>query len=203
MRFLLAFDTQDNDLGDFWHICMTDIAEYMSTHAQYSWSFIQSDELAKETIGNKVATYEGNSFVFLAYSHGQRDSLHGQYEVYVDTSSAYLFGGAFFYTFSCHVGTDLGPSLIANNCKAFIGYEDKAQIEVNNQERFAQCANTGFKSFLQDKNVWECVCDIRNAYDMAMENAYEDDNMAAYSAFRRNRDSICFHGDRNLKITGL
>ena len=74
MRFLLAFDTQDSDLGDFWHICMTDILTHIPNQLGYSSTLLKSEALTKDTVGNKISDYEGNSFVFLAYSHGQRDS---------------------------------------------------------------------------------------------------------------------------------
>jgi hypothetical protein len=202
MRFLLAFDTQDNDLGDFWHTCMTDILTHIPNQLGYSSTLLRSGDLIKETIGNKIADYGGNSFVFLAYSHGQRNSLHGQYEAYVDTTSAYLFGRTFFYTFSCHVGSDLGPMLIENNCKAFIGYEDKARVETKHEKQFALCVNSGFKAFIEGKTVWECFCTIRNAYDDAMDTIYEE-NLVTYATYRRNRDALCCYGDKHLTIHDL
>ena len=198
MRFILAFDTEDDDLGQFWIKCKSEIVDTINSKSNYTYQVLETSQLNKAQLDSTISHYKGSSFTCLAYSHGQKDSLHGKYEIYIGKQSAYLFGNSFFYTFSCHVGAELGEYLIQNDCKAFIGYLDKAQIEFNYMALFIQCVNSGFFSFLEGSNVWECFCEIRKAYDNAMDLV--DNDLVAYSTFRRNRDSLCFYGNNSLTI---
>jgi hypothetical protein len=197
-RIVLAFDDEDEHMGEFNRGCLDDLNEFL-VDSKYQVFIIQSAQLNDLNIHYKT---EGDfPFLFAAYSHGLNNSLQSQSGTYVSTTTNHThFNQAVFYTVSCHAAVELGPCLIENGCVSFFGYKSIFNFWVG-YKCFSQCANHGLFLFLNGTNTDEVYQQMIAEYNSQIDALYEDDSFVA-SLLLENRKALVYN-ERNVTIEEL
>jgi hypothetical protein len=169
---IIAIDEQDEVLGDFFSECLQDLENFENDKT--TLSTIKSKALNEAGISLSVPA--DGKFVFLAYSHGSENELlaSGAIPYVSDTINTTLFRESFFYTCSCSTGMRLGQSLIENKCSSYIGYKGKFEVWDYNRQPFVECANHGYKLFIQGENIESIIIKMKEKYDEHIANYNND-----------------------------
>lgn len=196
---ILAIDERDYVLGNFYTECLTDLENFENDKCAIT--YIKSNALNDLAIS--VTVPKGGKFVFLAYSHGSdSELLAGGVTPYISENlNITLFKNSFFYTCSCSTGKRLGQVLIDNECISYIGYREKFEIWDFNRSPFVECANYGYKLFVQGNNVESIIEQMRAKYDEHISNYNNDFFGAAH--LLANRNALLALGDLSYSINNL
>lgn len=196
---ILAIDDRDNVLGNFYTECLADLEGFENDKC--SIKPIKSNALNDLAIS--ISVPENGKFIFLAYSHGSdSELLAGGVTPYISgTLNITLFKKSFFYTCSCSTGKRLGQLLIDNECFSYIGYKEKFEIWDYNRSPFVECANYGYKLFVQGNNVESIVEQMKAKYDEHISNYNNDFFGSAY--LLANRNALLALGDLSHNINNL
>ncbi len=181
---ILAIDEQDEVLGDFYTECLQDLENIENENI--TTTYIKSNALNEATISLRVPA--NGKVAFLAYSHGSETELlaSGVTPYISETINTKLFKESFFYTCSCSTGKKLGQSLIDNECSSYIGYKEKFEVWNYNRKPFVECANHGYRLFIQGENVESIIGKMKEKYDEHISNYNNDFFGAAYLLANRN-----------------
>lgn len=198
---IFAFDELDHDIGSFNQGCKEDYEEYFS-ESPYFLTFINSNQLNATNVQIKVTKL--NSFIFVAYSHGEAHRLLTSSGEYISTSINNLeFKNSFFYTVSCNTGNELGNELCKQGCLCYLGY--KSQFNSwSGYKQFSTCANVGLFKFVEGSSTASVMNLMKECYNNCIDGVYKEDYLVA-SLLRENRDGLIMIGEdltieRLLKI---
>lgn len=196
---ILAIDEKDDVLGGFYTECLEDLESFITDKC--TLKCIKSNSLNEAAIS--LTLPKEGKVVFLAYSHGSDSELlaSGTTPYISETVNTTLFQGAFFYTCSCSTGKKLGHSLIENNCGSYIGYKEKFEVWDFNRTPFVECANHGYKLFIQGNDVKSIIEKMRQKYDEHILN-YDNDFFGA-AHLLANRNALLALGDLTHSIEKL
>jgi hypothetical protein len=200
IKVIIAFDEKDEKLGVYFEKCSESVKALLDKDL-HDFQLWPSQSLNPVIFDIKSVNLESKAFLFIAYSHGTEYSLIAP-EEFVHSGNLNVFRDTFFYTFSCLAGSKLGPELINNGCKSFIGYHSEVHIIVGYLNEFEFCTNAGIYAFIDKKTSWESYEAIINAYNSQIDSTYMS-NFIVASTMRNNRDSLVFYGDKSLNITHL
>lgn len=202
IKFILAYDENNYELGYFFKKCAEDLKESLEEEIHQLALELSSHKLTSTYLELKMEIYSDTRFIFTAYSHGSEDRLSSS-ETYLSTNSNLKpFQDSLFYTFSCLSGLKLGNKLIENNCLAFVGYKAEAYIVTRNEDIFKEGANFGLKKFLQGENIESSINQMKNKYSELIDNTFSEFPIVA-SMLRRNRDGLILLGNGNLLASDL
>lgn len=197
---VLAFDTDDSDLGSFFSNCKSDMEQFFEK-LDCTVDIICDENLTDLSIKSKLEALE--TCIFAAYSHGGEDCLVVSATTpYISTElNNTLFGSSFFYTWSCSTAIDLGLNLIENNCLCFIGYKGEVGIWSTEHEPFMIAANHGLKLFFKNIGTEEIILLMKEEYDNQIDELYKFNFLAA-AILIDNRDALTLYG-KNITISEL
>lgn len=189
---IIAVDEADSKLGVFFQMCVEDLNIFFNT---INIQPILLNSVKLNDLSVQLTTQPFKTFVFGAYSHGGKNCLVKSRSSYVSTTiNNTCFSNSFFYTFSCSSGFELGGNLIENGCLCFIGYNNIISIWSTYIQPFVICANHGLKLFYNGINTFKIVTEMKEQYNIEIDNLYPKDFMIA-SILRENRDALVKHGD--------
>jgi len=193
---ILAIDDQDEILGGFYSECLQDLENFEND--KITLTSIRSNALNEANIVLRVPA--NGKFLFLAYSHGSENELlaSGIIPYISDTINTTLFRQSFFYTCSCSTGKRLGQSLIDNECSSYIGYKEKFQVWDYNRKPFVECANHGYKLFIQGESVDVIITKMKEKYNEHISN-YNNDFFGA-AILLANKNALVALGDLTHSI---
>jgi hypothetical protein len=196
---ILAVDNEDSGLGSFFTECLQDIESFESEAK--SLDIVNSNALNDLTISLKLTNI--TKFIFLAFSHGSDDSLvvKGSNPYISSTLNIKRFTDSFFYACACDTGKVLGQTLINNGCASFIGYNDKFTVWGYNTRPFVECANYGYKLFLQGHDIGTIITMMKMKYDEHIDN-YNNDIFGAADLLS-NKNALVAYGNHQLNIAKL
>jgi len=199
VNVILAIDDEDTILGEFYTECLNDLENFENDRCAIT--SLRSRRLNDLAIS--VSVPRDSKFVFMAYSHGSdSELLVGGMRPYIsETSDLTLFKGSFFYTCSCNTGKRLGHSLINHECISYIGYKEKFEIWDFNRAPFVECANYGYKLFVQGENVQTILEQMKGKYDEKIDN-YTNDYFGAVHLLA-NRNALLGLGDLTYSIDSI
>ncbi len=150
-RLLIAYDSADQHLGDYFLSCRHDIC----AHAGICTNFL-IDELESEHddshLQQYISTYAEQPFIFVAYTHGRSDAIILSGSPLVHNQNTYFFGKSLVYTCACNAGISLSKDLRAHNCYAFIGFSEESKLPpraTDYESIFMCCENYGLKLFME------------------------------------------------------
>lgn len=202
IKFILAYDEGNAELGNFFNMCATDLKNSFIADKHELVLEIPSRRLNTYFLELSLAQYKEAKFIFTAYSHGSEDRLTS-HEVYLSTNSNLQpFQNSLFYTFSCLTGVNLGTKLVDNGCLAFVGYKVEAYIITRNEDIFTEGANFGLKQFLSGESIGNSIKQMKNKHSELIDATYEKYPLVA-STLRSNRDGLILIGNTELNILQL
>lgn len=197
---ILAVDNEDSGLGSFFSECLQDIEDFQNENKVLT---ILLSNLLRNDIAISVKLEAIAKFIFLAYSHGNDDSLvvNGSHPYISINVNNNRFTDSLFYACACHTGKILGQSLVDSGCASYIGYQDEFKVWGYNTAPFVECANYGYKLFLEGHDVETIIIMMKSKYDDHINN-YNNDYFGAANLLS-NRNALIARGNLQLKITDL
>lgn len=197
---IIAVDELDDCLGDFFNECLQDL-EIIEKEAGCNTKYIKSDQLNDASVSFLVP--KDKAFIFLAYSHGSETELLKRATTpYIsEILNIDKFKSSFFYTCSCKTGKSLAQTLINNHCHCYIGYNEEFTVWDFNRKPFVECANLGFKLFLQGIESGEIINLMKAKYDEAIDN-YENDLMGS-AYLLSNKNALTLKGDSTHSLSKM
>ena len=204
--FYIAFDELDAKLGTYFLQSKDDIVNFISdNYPNFSMTMIPSELCNENHINEIFNNLEDSKFIFLAYSHGNNDSLHGQNSWYIRTpQNISSFKNTFFYSMACNTGKQLGFDLVHSGCSAFIGYSSTAYAALTEERNtFIQCDNFGFKEFLHGKTVDEAFKGMKLFMRDNIKRLVRERKGLIAGYLRSNLASLVIHGNKTFVIGDL
>jgi hypothetical protein len=203
VSFDVAFDNEEVKLGLYFTNSKEDLEKFLAdNHSDYSMHEIRSALCNEVYIEERISQINSSNFVFVAYSHGNEDSLIVKQDSYVDLNkNSQLFVNSFFYSTACATGKKLGEDLIAKGCKAFIGYNQDIRVFLNEyQNIFINCDNQGIKMFILGMSIGEAFESMKNYYTQHIDRLNQLGDPIAASFLVASREALVFFGNRDLVI---
>jgi hypothetical protein len=206
----MASDDGDVQLGRYFQNCREDIIAVTNAEIE------SGQPLMVESIPNincnnaylniKYEDLKEVPFVWVSFSHGNENSIkfNGMALVSVGDDNS-LFKNTFFYTNSCLSGKSLGPDLISQKCRVFIGY-DKSIIAFKNenQDISLKCDTIGIISFLtSDLSAYGSFLEIRQFYTQQANRLLDFGDPLSSALLINAREALVFHGDKEVKKENL
>lgn len=205
----IAFDDKDENLGNYFLNCKDDISGFFNDQKHLLKEtpiFFPSEKCDQTNIDVEIAKINVAPFIFIAYSHGNENSLRCNGNSYVKKGiNTNNFSKSLFYTNSCLSGKHLGKELVDNGCFAFIGYveEIEAPLDKGYEAISINCDNSGIKTFLSDDiPISKAFTRMRNYYTKNIDK-YRDIDPFFAAMLVKNRESLVFHGNNELKKEDL
>lgn len=179
-------DTEDEIMGEFNLTCYSHILQTLENHSITCISILGS-EISKEKVETAITSFQEQSFICIAYSHGTATKLLAEGEEYISIQNAYFFGKSILYTVSCLTGQELGSFLVQNGADAFWGYEEEFHFQKDNEAVFVECANKGIEEYLGGKNISKSFQIAKEYYTECIDK--EQDTFAK-SRLAANRNAM-------------
>lgn len=199
---IIAYDDSDLSLGEYFNKSYLYI-KGLEKHSKISITEFNGNNCLESTITNSLQTLNHNNFVFVGISHGSDDalSLVGA-DKYISPNNANECSNSFFYSTACYIGKELGPSLIGNGSKCFIGYIDESFAPVSEEfvDLFIECELHAIKNFyLTSKTIEVLYKEMIQFTDEKIIELASGTDIIEAMALIDNRDRIVLLGDNTNK----
>ncbi len=210
INIFIAFDCDDIKLGPYFHNCMKDLSSVLLTEKDNGLKCLIMELPTRYCnwahLDIKYSKYKDRPFIIVAYTHGNEDALTvgGTSFIKADEDNSF-FNNSFFYTNSCLSGKRLGPNLIEQKCKTFIGYDQEIVAFKNElQQESLKCDNIGINLFLtSDYTAYEAFIGMKDYYTQKANSLDLFRDILSASLLINAREALVFHGDKNLKKSDL
>ena len=207
IKVIIAYDDNDEELGDYFEISYNDINDFLSNVANIEVIPIRGLNCTESNVIDAIEDLEDEHFVFVGLSHGMETQLLTSNEVYVDISSLNHFSNSLFYTTACSTAKELGNELISNGCLSFIGFiNDSYATYENYYHIYTECENYCLKEFLSSNNtIEESFDNMIELFDNKINELFEqhEDEILVGMELVGNRDQLRIIGDKSLKKANL
>ena len=208
LKIFIAFDEKDQSLGRFFLKCKEDFLFVLTMLQNFENVVyeIPSDRCHKAYVDIQIKPLSEESFLFITYTHGNESGVIATNEVFVkveeDNSS---FKNTFFYATSCLAGLNLGPDLIKNGCRAFIGYDQTIDKLIGEREPMSiKCDNAGINAFLsQEVTAFQAYEQMKAVYNQEIHRLLQFGDILTASVLINSREALIFLGDKELKKEDL
>lgn len=200
----MAYDGVDARLGQYFANCKTDLLSTISMEAESGISFpvheVESKNCRLEYLELTLGRLKDLPFVMIAYTHGTEDSLVADGAVFLRSGQNHsFFAKSFLYTTSCLAGKKLGPDLIEQGCRVFIGYEEPViAFKDDRSDISLKCDNLGMTLFLtSDITAFDAYKMMKSHYSIAATKQLRFGDPLASGLIISSREALVFHGDMN------
>jgi hypothetical protein len=152
-NLLLIYDDLNQRNGDYFKASHQNIIDKLSILDVPNLQSLNTAQCLAHPIDHYSRAFNGQPFVFMAYTHGSEEALHVGEDQYIHERNAYLFSQTLFYACSCLSAKTLGLRLMHEGCKIFAGYD--AKISSANPELdtlYIECENAFLSNFLTTNN---------------------------------------------------
>jgi hypothetical protein len=136
------------------------------------------------------------------FTHGNENSIIVNGLNFVQSSDDNsFFSNCFFYTNSCASGDKLGPSLIEQECRVFIGYREKVYSFKNEyQDISLKCDTVGLTTFLtEDITAYQAYRNMIQLYTQESIKMRQNRDILAAGLMIEAREALIFLGDKDAK----
>lgn len=205
INFIIAFDDQNADLGQYFTDCQNDITALLKeqVHLAHSCSLVSSRLCNVAYMDITIPQINPNPFVFIAYTHGIDDGLRCDGVSFVSMDNCHHFANSFFYSTACLIGKKLAPELIRNGCKAFIGFKEESEVfkKANYKQTFIECDNFAIKMFMtSNASIGRSFDAMKNHYTNKIDRFLElGEDIIFIGKLIENREALVCLGDKTLK----
>lgn len=210
IRILIASDDEDVKLGNYFKLCKKDMLAVFDAEIK-DGKLLEVNNIPSQNCNNayltiKFAELKEIPFLWISFSHGNEKSIKFNGSALIDAGDDNsLFTNTFFYTNSCLSGKYLGPDLIKQKCKVFIGYDNSViAFKNDNQDISLKCDTIGITSFLtSDFSAYQAFEQIRQYYTQQANKLFDFGDPLSSGLLINAREALVFHGERNLKKEDL
>ena len=201
-NFLIACDHKDPGLGQFLNDILIILCERCELLGNdFNTELVDTDSYLAYPLVNIIQSFNSSPFLFLVLAHGSDNAVFINDAEIINISNSDLFNKSFFYAISCSTAVNLGPALIENGCKTYIGYNDEVTIILPYQDIFKNCQIFGIEKFINDKITSnECFQQMIEKYNTEIDELYNEDAFAA-SYLLANRASLEIKGELNCYLS--
>lgn len=200
MTIFIAYDDLDDDLGEYFTICATDMKVFFE-NLTLPIHEINNRMLNQIYVDITLNDFIEIPFIFIAYSHGSNCELlsNGQYYL-KKNENIKPFKNSLLYSFACEAGQSLGNNIVATNGgHGFFGYTNKASVYSTYLHLFSDCANEGIKRLMDNFTFQEAYDAMVLKYNNHIDEVYFKNFLVA-SILMENRDGLVFNGNRNSTL---
>lgn len=207
-NLLIIYDNEDARLGSYFASSHQDLNTKLNIIPYINLQSLSTEQCLSNPIERHISTFGGKPFVFIAYSHGNDDSISISDETYIHSQNAYFFAGTLFYSCCCLTAKKLGSKLREQGCRIFIGYNTTiTSVAEETDPYFQDCENAFIHNFLATDNtiqeslryMYKKYNEMRlfllDNYDMITASTLED-NLKAF-------EILCNDDDRSLTRTSF
>jgi hypothetical protein len=206
INIIVAYDNVDTQLGTYFENCKIRLLSTlgkMNNPVIYNICEIPNYNCNNSYIDSLLIKNIPNPFIFIAYSHGDKQALYCGKNKYVEKNiNTNMFINSLFYTTACSAGKELGDDLIDKGCSVFIGYKKEKFIfpEKVKREISTLCDNAGITEFLSnDITIFEAFKKMEDIYTQQIDNLNNADDMVFAAHLVDAREALVFLGKHNLK----
>ena len=193
-------------MGVYFNACKNDIITSINLqtaiHNIFSIIEIPSRNCRSAYFDIVLSEFKNIPFIIIAYTHGNENSLvaNGSRFITVDNDTSF-FNNSFFYTNSCLSGKVLGPELIKQNCKVFIGYDSTITAFKNENSNISlKCDNIGILLFLtSDITAYDAYFAMIKLYTQEYDKLLANGDPLSAGLLIQNREALVFYGEKELK----
>lgn len=174
LKIIIAFDDQDDVLGDYFTACKVDIVGFLEEQQAGGFpleivDIIDSQHCHSAYIDQKLEACQNQPLLFIAYSHGLHHALRCNSVSYIHSDNVHLLFNACLHTNACSSAKVLGSTFIEKE-GIFIGFDEPvdALIGDNEAKRVSiNCDNYGIKYsiMMRDRTILETYQAMINYYD--------------------------------------
>lgn len=196
IKFIIAFDEQDAEIGEYCQLCQTDLVSYLQAEGYQDIHLIDSRLCNMAYIDNTLSKIDTNYFL-VAYSHGTPNSLRCQGEAYIQLNhNTGNLKTSFFYANACLTGSKLGKEM---ECLAFVGFSEEVKFSKLHYDLFVRCDNAVIKSFFsQDITVIEAYKQALQYYNQQIDRLENFQDLFTKSLLVTAREAlVCYGNDRH------
>jgi hypothetical protein len=204
INFVVAFDNQNAELGQYFNDCKNDIVNiFDEQNGLVHYNEVPTPQCNEAYIDVEIPQLNSDPFIFIAYTHGNDDGLMCNGGSFVSIDNCYHFINSLFYSTACLIGKNLAPELVNKGCRAFIGFKEESEIFKNASYRqtFINCDNFALKMFItSDASVGESFDAMKNHYTKEIDRLTEfREDPIFISVLVANREALVCLGDRELR----
>lgn len=199
-NILLAFNSDCLDPLHGFFQCCADEARQMCADCGLLFTLKSGDEMNEASIMSSM----DNHCLCVMAAHGSCDSImnaNGD-DVISTRTTNYSFCGKGLYAISCNCAAMLLPKLIDIGVLFFVGYRDVFRIS-GEDVTFAQCALSGFRSFIEGKTLGQAYLDMLTSFDEAIKKAENSPNIWEKMFLLHDKEALEKYGNDDLKFTDL
>lgn len=199
IRLLIIKDNDDAGRGEYFEASQQHLISELAPHPSINPFILSTIDCQQNTIDHHISVYNGNPFIFIAYTHGEADAIYIGNQAYINNNNAYFFGDTLFYACSCLTAQGLGYTLRQLGCRIFIGYN--ATISSLNPETepiFYACENEFIRLFLTtDQTIQDCLDAMYDRYVEYVSKLRNNYSTAEASILERNLSAFTILCDKN------
>lgn len=203
IRIISASDEKDAKLGSYFENSQTDIKLFLEGQSLLDGYIPMPSRLCNPAyVELVISKYSDKPFIFVAYTHGNEKALISQKKEFVSVQNSCSFKNSLFYSTACLVGKELAPSLIENDCKAFVGFTEESIVYESEYRKSVSinCENSIIEEFLcGDATLREAYNSMISYYNQQIDKFTEVNDMLFASNLVSNREALVLLGDENLK----
>ncbi len=207
-NLLIIYDDEDAKMGSYFESSHQDLNDKLNSIPHINLQSLSTEQCLSNPIEHHISTLGGKPFVFIAYSHGDDDSIYISDNTYIHSQNAYFFAETLFYSCCCLTARKLGSKLREQGCRIFIGYNTTiTSVADETDPYFQQCENSFIQNFLTtDNTIQESLKYMYKKYnDMRLFLLENYDSFTA-STLENNLTAfeiLCDDDDRNLTRTSF
>ncbi len=206
IEVIIAYDNNDADLGIFFELCKNDcitiINSVESNLARVRFSDVPSLQCSHAYLTINKSHLLNQPFITIVFTHGNNDSVvvNGNSFINANDDNSF-FSQSFFYTNSCSTGKILGPKLIEQECRVFIGYSEKIYSFKNEYSDISlKCDTIGITSFLtEDITAYDAYQNMIKLYTQESRKMQNNFDVLAAGLMIEAREALTFLGDKEAK----
>ena len=205
IRIVTAYDDLDTKLGTYFIACKEDIAAVIKAESEINDRYLSTEisgiNCNQAYLDVILSDHKEIPFLWISYTHGNEKEItvNGCSFVKAGNDNSY-FQESFFYTNSCLSGKFLGPDLIAQNCKVFIGYDDTIVAFKNeHREVSVKCDNIGLITFLTTTSTaYESFEAMQSYYTQESNRIFRYGDPLSSALLINAREALVFHGEKDF-----
>lgn len=202
-NLLLIYDDLNERNGDYFKASHQHIIDKLSVLDTLNLQSLNTEQCLAHSIDHYSRAFNGQPFVFAAYTHGSEGALHVGIEQYIHEQNAYFFSETLFYACSCLSAKILGSKLIDQGCRIFAGYDSKISTANPDCEPiFYECENAFLSHFLTTNNtIQESLNFMYRKYNEMRRHLIADYGVVTSSILDENLKAFqlfCSEADRTL-----